>query len=63
MAQELTFPKSHLELAKILKENDNCVSTTLNYLGDNFEIDFETRKHLEAMLLRYEVRSGRRKNL
>ena len=59
MAEELTFPNSHLELAKVLKDHNNCVSTTLDYLVENFGIDFQTRKQLEAVLLR--VRSKIRK--
>ena len=59
MAEELSSANSDLELAKILKDNNNCVSTTLNYLGEIFEIAFQTRKQLEALLLR--VRSKIRK--
>ncbi|KAI6655659.1 hypothetical protein LOD99_1799 [Oopsacas minuta] len=59
MTQELTFPNSHLEFAKILKDNNNCISTTLSFFEQNFQIDFEERKQLEATLLR--VRSRIRK--
>ncbi|KAI6659039.1 hypothetical protein LOD99_14715 [Oopsacas minuta] len=59
MTQELTFPNSHLEFAKILKDNNNCISTTLSFFEQNFQMDFEERKQLEATLLR--VRSRIRK--
>ncbi|KAI6653968.1 hypothetical protein LOD99_3144 [Oopsacas minuta] len=56
MTQELTFPNSHLEFAKILKDNNNCISTTLSLFEQNFQMDFEERKQLEATLLRVRTR-------
>ncbi|KAI6651394.1 hypothetical protein LOD99_5201 [Oopsacas minuta] len=59
MAQELTFPNSHLEFAKIVKGNNYCTSTTLSFFEQNLQMDFEERKQLEATLL--QVRSRIRK--
>ena len=52
MAEELTFPKSRLEFARILKDNNNCVLTTTKYFKEHFEIDSDNTKLLEAMLSR-----------
>ena len=51
MAEELTLPKSHLELSKILKDNKNCLENT-QYQGESFEIYCQRREHLESILLR-----------
>ncbi|KAI6658379.1 hypothetical protein LOD99_11044 [Oopsacas minuta] len=56
MPQELTFPNSHLEFARILKDNNNCISTTLSFVSQNVQLDFEERKQLEATLLRVKSR-------
>ena len=45
MAEEFVFPKSRLEFARVLKDNDNCILTTLNFLGQYIELDFDTRKN------------------
>ena len=63
MAEEIRFPTSHLELAKILKDNNNCVSTTLIYLEENFQMDYDERKQLERRSSEYEVKSGMQRNL
>ena len=31
MVEWLSFPKSHLVFARILKDNNNCILTSLNY--------------------------------
>ncbi|KAI6659011.1 hypothetical protein LOD99_14687 [Oopsacas minuta] len=52
MTEELTFPKSRLELARILKDNNNCVLKTTKYFKEHFEIDSDNTKLLETLLLR-----------
>ena len=52
MAEEFVFPKSRLEFARVLKDNDNCILTTLNFLGQYIDLDLDTRKNLEAVFIR-----------
>ena len=52
MAEKLTFPKSRIEFARILKENNNCILTTVNYLEQIFELYFDKKKSLESVLFR-----------
>ena len=52
MAENLTFPKSRIEFVRILKENNNCILTTVNYLELIFELDFDKKKSLESVLFR-----------
>ena len=35
-----------------LKENNNCILTTVNYLEQIFELDFDKKKSLESVLFR-----------
>ena len=52
MAEEFVFPKSRLKFARVLKDNDNCILTTLNFLGQYIDLDLDTRKNLEAVLIK-----------
>ena len=52
MAEKLSFPNSRIEFARLLKENNNCILTTVNYLQQNFELDFDKKKSLESILFR-----------
>ena len=52
MAEKLTFPKSRIEFARILKENNNCIITTVDYIEQNFQLDFNKKKSLESVLFR-----------
>ena len=52
MAEKLTFPNSRIEFARILKENNNCIITTVNYIEQNFQLDFDKKKSLESVLFR-----------
>ena len=45
MAEDLVFPKSRLEFARVLKDNDNCILTTLNFLGQYIDLDLDTWKN------------------
>ena len=51
MAEKFSFPNSRIEFARLLKENNNCILTTVNYLQQNFELDFD-KKSLESILFR-----------
>ena len=52
MVEEFVFPKSRLEFARVLKDNVNCILTTLNFLGQYIDLDLDTWKNLEAVLIR-----------
>ncbi|KAI6651135.1 hypothetical protein LOD99_5486 [Oopsacas minuta] len=52
MTENLTFPKFRLELARILKDNNNCILKTTKYFKEHFEIDSDNTKLLETLLLR-----------
>ena len=41
-----------LEFARVLKDNDNCILTTLNFLGQYIDLDLDKWKNLEAVLIR-----------
>ena len=56
MAVKLYFPNSRIEFARLLKENNNCILTTVNYLQQNFELDFDKKKSLESILFRFRDR-------
>ena len=62
MAEEFVFPKSRLEFARVLKDNDNFILTTLNFLCQYIDLDLDTLKNLEAVLIKYDVKSKRRRN-
>ena len=62
MAEEFVFPKSRLEFARVLKDIDNFILTTLNFLCQYIDLDLDTLKNLEAVLIKYDVKSKRRRN-
>ena len=52
MAECPTLPKSRLDLAGLLKDNDYNIHQTLSHLEDCLDLDIERRDSLHAMLFR-----------
>ena len=52
MAECPTLPKSRLDLARLLKDNDYNIHQTLSHLEDCLDLDIERRDSLHAMLRR-----------
>ena len=48
----ITSPKSRMDLARILRANENCIVTTLNYLGELYGLNIDKKSKLEVMLRR-----------
>ncbi|KAI6661160.1 hypothetical protein LOD99_10182 [Oopsacas minuta] len=56
MIEELTCPKSRLELARILKDNNNCDLKTAKFCKEQFEIHSDNTKLLGTLPLRIRER-------
>ena len=48
----ITSPKSRMDLARILRANDNCIVSTLDYLGELYGLNIDKKSELEVMLRR-----------
>ena len=60
--EEFVFPKSRLESARVLKYDDNCILTILNFLGQYIDLYLDTRKSWKLCSSEYEVKSKSQRN-